>query len=304
LTNKYNIWASTLDKADVDVMKDRINNGTNLLESHIFQFDFLNDDFSKLPQGLQDIINDPKRRNKLIVYINPPYKRGLGVADTKWHKKEMGKAKDELFAQFVYRIYREIPTCWLAQFSKLKILQAPNFSDFRQLFRAKLVKSFLVPANTFDNVNGLFPIGFFIWNTTKEDPFTETKSDVFDANGFDLGQKKFYNYDHQKLINDWLNEFSRKRNGMNGIGFINSKCNDFQHNNRVVIGLENVLSKGDVHKIITNNNLINISIYFSVRKLFAATWLNDRDQFLYPNHKWKKDIEFQNDCLAYTLFNK
>jgi hypothetical protein len=27
LTNKYNIWASTLDKADVDVMHDRIKNG-------------------------------------------------------------------------------------------------------------------------------------------------------------------------------------------------------------------------------------------------------------------------------------
>ncbi len=36
LTNKYNIWASTLDKADVDVMKDRIKNGANLLESHVF----------------------------------------------------------------------------------------------------------------------------------------------------------------------------------------------------------------------------------------------------------------------------
>jgi len=61
LTNKYNIWASTLDKADVDVMKDRIENGANLLESHVFQFDFLNDDFSKLPQGLQDIINDERK---------------------------------------------------------------------------------------------------------------------------------------------------------------------------------------------------------------------------------------------------
>jgi len=53
LTNKYNIWASTLDKQDVDVMKDRIKNGANLLEENIFQFDFLNDDFSKLPKSLQ-----------------------------------------------------------------------------------------------------------------------------------------------------------------------------------------------------------------------------------------------------------
>ncbi|MDR2839684.1 MAG: hypothetical protein LBV75_00235, partial [Paludibacter sp.] len=58
LTNKYNIWASTLDKQDVDVMRDRIKNGANMLDDHVFQFDFLNDDFSKLPQGLQNIIND------------------------------------------------------------------------------------------------------------------------------------------------------------------------------------------------------------------------------------------------------
>ena len=34
-----------------------------------------------------------------------------------------------------------------------------------------------------------------------------------------------------------------------------------------------------------------------------ADWLNDRDQFLYPNDGWKTDDEFQNDCLTYTLFD-
>ena len=72
LTNKYNIWASTLDQADVRVMHERIQHGANLLKSHVFQFDFLNDDFSKLPQELQNIINDPEKRKKLLVYINPP----------------------------------------------------------------------------------------------------------------------------------------------------------------------------------------------------------------------------------------
>ena len=73
LTNKYNIWASTLDQADVNAMHDRIDHGANLLKSHVFQFDFLNDDFTKLPQGLLDIINDENKRKKLVVYINPPY---------------------------------------------------------------------------------------------------------------------------------------------------------------------------------------------------------------------------------------
>jgi len=62
LTNKYNIWASTLDNQDVEVMHDRIKNGANLLDDHVFQFDFLNDDFSKLPRPLHDIINNPEKR--------------------------------------------------------------------------------------------------------------------------------------------------------------------------------------------------------------------------------------------------
>ena len=192
LTNKYNIWASTLDQADVKVMHDRINHGANLLESHVFQFDFLNDDFSKLPQGLQEILNDENKRKKLIIYINPPYAegdnvRGIGRKDvhvSKIHSKYqslMGKASSEMFAQFFTRIYQEIPNSVLAEFSTLKILQAPNYSDFRSFFRAKLEKFFVVPADTFDNVKGDFPIGFFIWNLNKNEVFEQTIADVYDA---------------------------------------------------------------------------------------------------------------------------
>ena len=62
LTSIYNIWASTLDKQDVDVMHDRIDSGANLLTSHVFQFDFLNDDFTKLPAELQKIITGRVRK--------------------------------------------------------------------------------------------------------------------------------------------------------------------------------------------------------------------------------------------------
>ncbi len=177
LTNKKNIWASTLDQQDVDVMYDRIKNGANLFKNRVFQFDFLNDPFTKLPQELQDIINNEKKRKKLVIYINPPYAeaasketvvgKGKNKVDvavlhetyTNYIDK-IGIAGRELFAQFFIRIYSEIPDCILAEFSTLKILQAPNFEEFRNVFKAKLEKSFLVPANTFDNVKGKFPIGF------------------------------------------------------------------------------------------------------------------------------------------------
>lgn len=127
LTNKYNIYASTLDQADVSVIHERIEHGANLVKNHVFQFDFLNDEFSKLPQSLQDIINDENKRKKLVIYINPPYAegdnvRGIGRKDvhvSKIHSKYqtiMGKASSEMFAQFFTRIYKEIPNSVLAEF--------------------------------------------------------------------------------------------------------------------------------------------------------------------------------------------
>ncbi len=315
LTNKYNIWASTLDQADVKVMHERIHHGANLLESHVFQFDFLNDELTKLPQGLQDIINDENKRKKLVIYINPPYAegdnvRGIGRKDVhvsqihNTYKSLMGKASSELFVQFFTRIYQEIPNSTLAEFSKLKILQAPNYSDFRSFFQTRLEKLFVVPADTFDNVSGAFPIGFFIWNLNKTQVFKETVADVYDTKGIFIGEKLIASYDSSKYISDWLESYS-KQNSNNNLGHMASVGNDFQNQRMIFIDNEEKSNwkKGGRHSIITAENLIPVSIYFSVRKVIPATWLNDRDQFLYPNDNWQTDKEFQNDCLAFTLFN-
>ena len=50
-------------------------------------------------------------------------------------------------------------------------------------------------------------------------------------------------------------------------------------------------------------NLINCTICYTVRQCIEATWLNDLDQFLYPNDGWQTNTEFQNDCLAFALFH-
>ncbi|GAB1430491.1 hypothetical protein MASR2M18_13240 [Ignavibacteria bacterium] len=315
LTNKYNIWASTLDKQDVEVMRDRIKNGANLLDDHVFQFDFLNDDFSKLPKPLQDIINNPKKRKKLVIYINPPYAegdnvRGIGrknVHISKIRSKYqflMGKASSEIFAQFFTRIYQEIPNSVLAEFSTLKTLQAPNYSDFRNFFRAKLEKSFVVPADTFDNVKGDFPIGFFIWNLDENEVFEQSIIDVYDAKGKFINSKTITSYDNSKYISDWLENYSRKIS-INYIGHMASVGNDFQNQRMIFIDNKEKgnWKKGGRHTRITAENLMYVSIYFSIRKVVEATWLNDRDQFLFPNNKWETDKEFQNDCLTFTIFS-
>ncbi len=318
LTNKYNIYASTLDKQDVDVIHDRIQNGANLVPDHVFQFDFLNDDFipvskgGKIPDSLYKIISHPEKRKKLVIYINPPYaeSNGLisisrsGIKDTKTYTKYYSKLKKvgaELFAQFLARIYFELSNCLIAQFSTLKVLCATNSQTFRAHFLASLKKMFVVPAHTFDNVKGGFPIGFFIWDTKTKEQFESFKADVFDTEGKLILNKTFYSYDNEKgRINDFLNQYKANENGF--IGVLVADAPDFQNNNFVAV--QNL--KGKRHGkyfLINKNNLLITTIYFAVRHCIKATWLNDRDQFLYPNDGWKTDAEFQNDCLVYTLFH-
>ncbi len=319
LTNKYNIWASTLDNQDVEVIHDRIKNGANLLDDHVFQFDFLNDDFTKLPLPLQAVVNDPEKRKKLVIYINPPYaeagntKQRVGSGVNKAnvsnqslaHKNYSSLIKDyakrELFVQFFARVYAELPGVALAEFSTLKILQAPYFSNFRKIFLAKLETVFVVPANTFDNVKGIFPIGFFIWNTDIKEQFSYTKADVYNSDGSFGGQKNYYSYDDTKNINDWLRPTWKTSSAR--IAYLTCNSNDFQNSTGVFIQSNKSNQTSTYYKPIVFENLIQSAIYFAVRHCVDATWLNDRDQFLYPNEGWETDTIFQNDCLIFTLFS-
>jgi hypothetical protein len=319
LTNKYNIYASTLDQADVNVMHERIQHGANLLKNHVFQFDFLNDDFSKLPQSLQHIINDPEKRKKLVIYINPPYaeagnaKQLSGTGENKGgttienktylkYKSLIKKASNELFTQFLIRIFKEIPHCKIANFSKLKNLQSPNFFDFRNNYLAKLEKVFIVPASTFDNVKGKFPISFQIWDGGINEHFNYISANIYDKSSNFIGDKNIYSYDDCKgRMNEWLKKSYIQ--GVYNLGQIHSNGNDFQHQSGVFIDFDNSKTFGGLHLNVNEINLPNCSILFSARHAIEADWLNDRDQFLYPIDGWEQDVEFQTDCLAFTLFH-
>ena len=318
LTNKYNIWASTLDEQDVNVMRERIKGGANLLDSHVFRFDFLNDSFDKLPQGLRDIIADPEKCKRLVVYINPPYaeagdakqrshtganKTDVSVVHATYEKyiDKIGIAGRELFAQFLMRIYDEMPECVIGQFSKLKHLMGPNFKAFRQVFRVELARCFITPADTFDNVKGKFPIGFFVWRQGSGDVFCSIIADVYDRKGEFVGTKTILAYDNERSINDWLIETRRRSVSLN-LGFLSCRSHDVQHVNDIFFRNEKSLIKSARGSWITDANLCEAAVYVAVCHCIEANWLNDRDQFLYPGDGWKYDVEFQGDCLVYTLF--
>jgi hypothetical protein len=77
---------------------------------------------------------------------------------------------------------------------------------------------------------------------------------------------------------------------------------DFQQNNYLYISSHKGVEHVNFYAF-KYTNIIPGCVYFAVRHCIEATWLNDRDQFLYPNDSWQTDSEFQNDCLAFTLFH-
>ncbi len=228
-SNPRNIYMSTLDQADVDVMKAT----KTCVAAMRFQYDYLNDDITdegeidysltnKIPEGLRKAIAEGK---KILVLINPPYGEAsssnslgngggsgkIGIAKTKFAAKAMnlyGKASNELFTQFVARIALEIPTATLAMFSKMKYVNAPTMDVFRDAWNAKYMDGFVVHSKAFDGLKGEFPIGFLIWKTNQEskkkEEIIEITTEVLDKNANATGAKVFYNLPSVMLLTNWI----------------------------------------------------------------------------------------------------
>lgn len=103
-----------------------------------------------------------------------------------------------------------------------------------------------------------------------------------------------------------LTTFTRNLKNSNEIviGHFAARGNDFQNQSAVFIDNKSSNIKGGgLHTFISKSNLIQVSISFTIRHCIEANWLNDRDQFLFPIDGWQSDLEFQNDCLVFTLFH-
>lgn len=127
--------------------------------------------------------------------------------------------------------------------------------------------------------------------------------DIFDENGASLGKKRFYTtLDNKESINKWIKRYDDKKNFKAGL--LDTRGNDFQNQQYINIKSQDfIITAHSTGFYLTHYNLIPMAVYFSVRHCIKATWINDRDQFLAPNKKWEKDIEFHSDCLIFMLFH-
>ncbi|MCI1709983.1 MAG: hypothetical protein LKM32_13815 [Chiayiivirga sp.] len=233
-SNHRNLFMSTLDQADIDVMRA----SHTCVAATKFQYDYLNDDVddfgridysltNKMPEALRQAIADAKAgkkgAKKILVLMNPPYAEAMNVDNTTAAngknaetKKDvartrigasmdgMGYAARELFVQFLVRIQRELPGAAVAMFSTLKYVNAPNFASFREQWTAEYLGGFVVHSRAFDGLKGDFPIGFLVWNGAKNAPAERVKTIALNKDGNVVGEKTFYREQRQEPLSEWI----------------------------------------------------------------------------------------------------
>ncbi|MCQ2089344.1 MAG: hypothetical protein MJY93_03755 [Fibrobacter sp.] len=243
---------------------------------------------------------------------------------------EYGKASNELFTQFVARVAKELPTATLAMFSKMKYINSQALEAFRNAWQAMYLNGFIVHSKSFEGLKGDFPIGFCIWKTDnriKEDKKKkfaqfEISCEVLDKSANPIGEKTFYNVCTNSYLTNWLARPAPNKDVIiplknaispatrttdlrckfwsdGAVGYMRVNSNDMQQ-----AGDTSLFSSGysGGHGYYVNKqNLSDLSVVFTVRKVVIHSWINDVDQFLQPNSELPED--FKNDCLVWMLFN-
>lgn len=224
LTRDYKfkeLYTSTLEQSDIDTANQM---GYNM-EATKFQYDFLNDTFDKLPQGLQDAIDSGK---EIIFLINPPYatagnqnetsKKGVAetivgkqMKDAKW-----GASSQNLYAQFLYRIWKFQQlnkNIHIGIFCPTLFLTGGSYKGFRKNFlnSFKFEKGFLFQASHFADVKANWGINFAIFSNNQSENVSDFNFELVDINtdNFELevqSVKDVYNVDVTLKASDWVRQ--------------------------------------------------------------------------------------------------
>jgi hypothetical protein len=294
----------------------------------------------KLPMALRQAIADAREGKKgakpILVLINPPYgeasnsqgnagKSGIATTRVSHGMNDLGYAARELFVQFLHRILTELPDAKLAMFSTFKYINAPNFEEFRARWNAKFLDGFAVHSKAFDGLNGNFPIGFLLWDLGCNQPVQVITTRALDKAGNEIDEKSFFDIPNNRFLSGWLPRTRKSTteavpliNAITPIGKVNGirnqnwasgaiahffcNGNDMQNAGTMTAIFSSVHSIGHAGGyFVTEENLWKVGVMFTVRRVIARTWLNDRDQFLQPSQLLSD--EFKADCLVWMLFN-
>jgi hypothetical protein len=335
LTRDYRfkeLYVSTLNQSDIDTAEQMGYNP----EATKFQYDFLNDDYAQLPEGLKAAIEEGRQ---IIVLMNPPYGRSTGVGgrfsnismgatttkvscDMK-HNKVSGS--DNLYTQFFYQCVG-IGIKNICSFTPSNFQTGVSFMKFRDYFfnNVKLVKGYIFQASNFADVADDWSIQFSVFTEGKydEDCAVDILEENKDFNIESVGDKRLVSTDNKKSLKNWVEKLDedvidfpkfssslniKETNWGSGIkkgtfGTVVFNSNSPSKNAQSVYitsgGITENVGKENINKF----NLDKLTTIFSVRRLVKGDWINWYDEYLAPNEEHEQFKQFKNDSLIYSLF--
>lgn len=305
LTRDYKfkeLYVSTLVYADIETANQMGYNP----EGTKFQYDFLNDSYDYLPNGLKTAIEGGK---KIIILMNPPYgtaassmKTGKkGTAETiignEMKSKGYGKSSANLYAQFIYRLLRLSDSVNICMFTPPLFLTGAGFYKLRKdIFENKKVaKGFLMDAKNFADVKS-WGLTFSI--LTNNDSNCENSSfyDILEINQSDstinsIGNKIFYNTDSGNAYNSYVKNQNKTKNkidfphlsnplnvvskgtikvSQDFLGYLNCNSNNVMYNGTLVGLYSGIFSGGGKGVGHSPGFSVNHENFYDVCKLFSA----------------------------------
>lgn len=221
------LFQSTINQHDVDYLNE------NFKDSENFQFDFLNDDDSKMPLALRQLLEE---NFPIIFYINPPFGKTYTSVEQyssdrdyfpstklfleRLEKEKFGKSpSSQMYIQFIYKIMMlkekyNLTRMKLAMFAPPFFLTGGTFEKFRKKFieEFKFKRGFLMDAKNFDAVSS-WRLSFSIFDSPEIDlsyiDYDDFTYDVLEVEGEEIvffGRKKIYNLDSKKQALKWIKE--------------------------------------------------------------------------------------------------
>ena len=252
-------------------------------------------------------------------------------------KHKLQEASKNLFAQFMYRIclikeHFNLTNIHIGLFCKPIYLSGTSFEQFRKNFlnNFEFKNGILFNASCFADVSDKWGINFTIWSngeTFNKTDFLHNLVCEDDGEIKVVGNKIIYNNDGRKTAKDWIREpltsvpldktkkptlstginvkignNTNTQIDKNALGCYLNVGNDV-YNSALKVALFTSCDSSNANGIsILPENFNEIITTFSARRLVLGDWINDKDTFLIPNIQHEKWVEYENDCIIYSLF--
>jgi len=313
-----------------------------------FQYDFLSEigieGLPKAAEGLKKAFTEGK---KVLFLVNPPYgtannagtKEGDhkgDIAKTGIHAemKECGRAKGQLYAQFIYKMVQLGGT--VAMFSKPLFLTGCSFKKFREFWFAKyrMADGMLFQASEFADVSSQWGVMFSLWQAGQDErvewPISLRRSSDDLARPVEsFGEKVLYNLDGKEPCSKWVREeikglkafdapqmasalnvkqVGRGLSASGSIGCLVSGSNSVYKNGTGTFILSSCATVGPnagSFSVIPVNFRKCCALFTARRTITGkhANWINDKDEYQAPNEKHPEYEQWNTDAIVYSLFN-